>query len=216
MAIQANEIPFTMGQKVTATIRGEVFSVCVRGWKKGQYVITDLPKVGGENYRVAPQTGVQIHFIKDGLFANFKSSASYALAQAISLLVLEYPRQFDLHNLRKYKRFKTNIPVTFFYEEGDRKYEDSGLLRDISSGGALISHSKQVTKQNLLHLSGEFHTGGGLKQQKAEIKNLRKNPKSETAPYVTGIKWKDLLPESEESISRLITQRSEERRKMSR
>ena len=62
MAIRIDEIPFVMGQKVTATIRGEVFSVCVRGWLKGQYVITDLPKVGGESYRVAPQTGVQIHF----------------------------------------------------------------------------------------------------------------------------------------------------------
>ncbi len=62
MAIQSNEIPFVMGQKATATIRGEIFTVCVRGWKNGQYVITDLPKVGGESYRVAPQTGVQIHF----------------------------------------------------------------------------------------------------------------------------------------------------------
>ena len=68
MAIKSSEIPFVMGQKVTATIRGENFSVSVRGWLKGQYVITDLPKVGGESYRVAPQTGVQIHFIKDGLF----------------------------------------------------------------------------------------------------------------------------------------------------
>ena len=68
MAIKSSEIPFVMGQKVTANIRGENFSVSVRGWLKGQYVITDLPKVGEESCRVAPQTGVQIHFIKDGLF----------------------------------------------------------------------------------------------------------------------------------------------------
>ena len=47
MAIKSSEIPFVMGQKVTANIRGENFSVSVRGWLKGQYVITDLPKVGG-------------------------------------------------------------------------------------------------------------------------------------------------------------------------
>ena len=81
MAIKSSEIPFVMGQKVIANIRGENFSVSVRGWLKGQYVITDLPQVGGESYRVAPQTGVQIHFIKDGLFANFQSSTSLALAQ---------------------------------------------------------------------------------------------------------------------------------------
>lgn len=216
MAIQASEIPFVMGQKVTATIRGEVFNVSVRGWKNGQYVITDLPKVGGEAYRVAPQTGVQIHFIKDGLFVNFKSSASYALAQAISLLVIEYPRTFDLHNLRKFERFKINAPVAFFSEEGDQKFEDAGILRDISSGGALLSHAKQISKQKLVHLSAELPTGGSIKMQIAEVHNLRKNPKSETAPFVTGVKWKNLTPESDQAIAGFITQRSKERRENTR
>ena len=212
MAIKTDEIPLTMGQKVTATIRGEVFSVHIRGWMKGQYVITDLPKVGGDVYRVAPQTGVQIHFIREGLFVSFKSSASYALAQAISLLVIEYPRNFDMHNLRKFARFKTNIPVTFSYEEGDKKFEDSGVIRDISSGGLLISHKKQVTKQNLLSITAELPAGGRFNIQKAEVKNLRKNPKSDSSPYVTGVKWHDLTPESEASIANFITQRSKEKR----
>ena len=216
MAIKSSEIPFVMGQKVTANIRGENFSVCVRGWLKGQYVITDLPQVGGESYRVAPQTGVQIHFIKDGLFVNFKSSTSVALAQPNGILIIEYPRTFDLHNLRKFERFKTNIPVTFFSEEGDRKFEDFGILRDISSGGALISHTKEATKRKLLHVSVELPTGGSIKLQKAEVQNLRKNPKSESSPYVTGVKWKNLLPETEEGISKFITQRSMERRENSR
>ncbi|MZH02848.1 MAG: PilZ domain-containing protein [Nitrospinae bacterium] len=212
MAIKTDEIPFVMGQKVTATIRGEVFSVHIRGWLKGQYVITDLPKVGGEVYRVAPQTGVQIHFIKDGLFVNFKTSASYALAQAIALLVIEYPRTFDMHNLRKFARFRTNIPVTFYFEEGDTKFEDSGIIRDISSGGLLISHKKQVTKQNLLYITAELPAGGSFKMQAANVRNLRKNPKSDTSPYVTGVKWKDLTPESEEGIAKFITQRSKQKR----
>ena len=68
MAIKTIEIPFVIGHKVTATTRGEIFSVCIRGWMRGQYVITDLPKVGADVYKVAPQTGVQIHFIKERLF----------------------------------------------------------------------------------------------------------------------------------------------------
>lgn len=212
MAIKTIEIPFVMGQKVTATIRGEIFSVCVRGWMKGQYVITDLPKVGAEVYRVAPQTGVQIHFIKEGLFVNFKSSASYALAQAISLMIIEYPRTFDMHNLRKFARFKTNIPVSFAYEEGDKKFDDFGVIRDISSGGLLISHKKQVTKQNLLSISAELPAGGSFKMQKADVKNLRKNPKSDSSPFVTGVKWHELTPESEESIAKFVNQRTKEKR----
>ena len=216
MGIQTSEIPFVIGQKATATIRGEVFSVCIRGWKNGHYVITDLPLVGGESYRVAPQTGVQIHFIKDGLFVNFKSSTCYALAQTISLLVIEYPRHFDLHNLRKFERFKINAPVMFFSEDGDKKFEDYGVIRDISSGGALISHAKPVTKSSILNISAELPSGGSIKLQKAEVKNLRKNPKSESSPFVTGVKWKDLLAESGEGIARFITQQTLERRESTR
>ena len=216
MAIKSSEIPFVMGQKVIANIRGENFSVSVRGWLKGQYVITDLPKVGGESYRVAPQTGVQIHFIKDGLFVNFKSSTSLALAQPNALLIIEYPHTFDLHNLRKFERIKINIPVTFFSEESGSKFEYFWILRDISSGVALISHTKEATKRKLLHVSVELPTGGSIKLQKAEVQNLRKNPKSESSPYVTGVKWKNLLPETEEGISKFITQRSMEHRESAR
>jgi len=123
---------------------------------------------------------------------------------------------FDLHNLRKFERFKTNVPVRFYSEEGDQKFEDTGILRDISSGGALISHAMQVSKQRLLHVTAELPTGGGMNLQMAEVKNLRKNPKSESTPFVTGIKWKDLQPESDQAIANFITQRSKERRENSR
>ena len=72
---------------------------------------------------------------------------SLALAQPNALLIIEYPRTFVLHNLRKFERLKTNVPVTFFSEEGDRKFKDFGIIRDISSGGALISHAKKVAKK---------------------------------------------------------------------
>ena len=153
---------------------------------------------------------------KTACLFNFKSSTSLALAQPNALLIIEYPHTFDLHNLRKFERIKINIPVTFFSEEGGRKLEDFGILRDISSGVALISHTKEATKRKLLHVSVELPTGGSIKLQKAGVQNLRKNPKSEVSPYVTGVKWKDLLPETEEGISRFITERSKERRENSR
>ena len=73
MAIKKLELPLVMGQRVTIKVRGEVFTVTVRGWYKGQYIIMDLPKVGADYYRVAPQTGIQIHYTKDGVFVNFKA-----------------------------------------------------------------------------------------------------------------------------------------------
>ena len=216
MVIQVKGIPFVMGQKVTATIRGEVFTVGVRGWKTGEYVITDLPKVGGEVYRVAPQTGVQIHFTRDGLFVNFKSSASWALTQAISLLVIEYPTKPDIHNLRKSERFKTTLPLKFFTEEGEQKIEDTGVLRDISSGGALIGHKKEVPKKATFHISLELPPGNLIHAQRAEIKNIRKNPKNQSEAFVTGVKWKDVNPENLKALKEFIAARSGDRRRQNR
>ena len=121
MAFKKAEIPLSLGQRVTLKVRNEVFNVQVRGWCTGQYIILDLPKVGADYFRVAPQTGLQIHYTKEGVFVNFKSTSILTFVQAISLLIIEYPRDVDTHNLRKYARFKANLPVSYFSENDEQK-----------------------------------------------------------------------------------------------
>jgi c-di-GMP-binding flagellar brake protein YcgR len=212
MAFNINEIPLVKDQKVTITVRGEVFSVFVRGWRKGQYIVLDLPRVGVEDFKIAPQTGINLHFTKDGRFVNFETTTIHSLAQAITLLVIEYPRKFDSHNLRKHERFKTNLPIKFHYELDGQKIEDSGIVRDISEEGILFTHTKQLAKECKLCLNFENSHCGDFQNQMAEVRNLRKNPKSETAPFVTGIKWHDILPETKASIVKLVKSRSADRR----
>ena len=212
MAFKVVELPLTLGQKVTITVRGEVFTVLVRGWRQGQYVLLDLPRVGVEDYKIPPQIGIQVHFTKVGLFVNFKTTSILSFVQAISFLVIEYPRSFDSHNLRKHERFKANFPLRYHYEEDGQKIEDSGIVRDISESGLLFTHTKQVFKENKLCLNFDIPSCGSIQNQMVDIKNIRKNPKSETSPFVTGIKWRDISPETEESIKKLVQTRSVDRR----
>ena len=201
-----------MGQKVTIKVRGEVFTVPVRGWRKGQYIVLDLPRVGVEDFRIAPQTGVQIHYTKEGVFVNFKSTSILSFVQAVTLLVIEYPRNFDAHNLRKKQRFKVNFPIRYSYTLGERKLEGSGVVRDISAGGVLFTHSQQLEKENLLTLEFEVPKYGAIRIQSAEIRNLRKNPKSEASKFVTGLRWLGLSGEDEVVISRFLEMRTSDRR----
>jgi c-di-GMP-binding flagellar brake protein YcgR len=212
MAYKAMELPLTLGQKVTITVRGEVFTVQVRGWRQGQYVLLDLPRVGVEDFKIPPQNGIQVHFIKAGLFVNFKTISILSFVQAISFLVIEYPRSFDSHNLRKYERFKANFALRYHYEEDGKKIEDSGIVRDISASGILFTHTKQVFKENKLYLSFDIPSCGSIQNQMADIRNIRKNPKSETSPFVTGIKWRDISPETAETITKLVQIRTVDRR----
>jgi len=213
MTFNIHELPLVKDQKVTITVRGEVFNVFVRGWRKGHYIVLDLPRVGVEDFRIAPQTGIKLHFTKEGIFVNFETTTIHSLAQAITLLVIEYPRKFDSHNLRKHERFKANIPVKYIYEFDDQKFEDSGIVRDISAEGILFTHTQKLAKEYKLCLNFEISQCGNIQNQMAEIRNLRKNPKSETAPFVTGIKWCDISPETEASIAELVESRSADRRK---
>ena len=212
MAFKAVELPLTLGQKVTITVRGEVFTVLVRGWRQGQYVLLDLPRVGVEDFKIPPQIGIQVHFTKAGLFVSFKTTSILSFVQAVSFLVIEYPRSFDSHNLRKHERFKANFPLRYHYEEDGQKIEDSGIVRDISESGILFTHSKQVFKENKLCLNFDIPSCGSIQNQMADIRNIRKNPKSETSPFVTGIKWRDISPETEETITKLVQMRSVDRR----
>ena len=50
--------------------------------------------------------------------------------RAVSSLIIEYPRTFDMHNLKKFLLFKTKISVTFPYEGGNKKFEGSGVIWD--------------------------------------------------------------------------------------
>ena len=212
MAIQKKELPLAMGQKVTIKVRGEVFTVPVRGWRKGQYIVLDLPRVGVEDFRIAPQTGVQIHYTKEGVFVNFKTTSILSFIKAVTLLVVEYPRNFDAHNLRKQERFKAYFPVRYSYNLGERKLEGSGIVRDISAGGVLFTHSQQLKKENLLNLEFEVPKCGGIRIQSVEIRNVRQNPKSDSSKFVTGVKWVDLSGEAEVTISKFLEMRKSERR----
>ena len=212
MAYKKEELPLVMGQKVTITVRGEVFTVLVRGWRQGQYVLLDLPRVGVEDFKIPPQIGIQVHFTKAGLFVSFKTTSILSFVQAISFLVIEYPRSFDSHNLRKHERFKANFPLRYHYEEDGQKIEDSGIVRDISESGILFTHTKQVFKENKLCLNFDIPSCGSIQNQMVDIRNIRKNPKSETSPFVTGIKWRDISPETEASITKLVQIRSVDRR----
>jgi c-di-GMP-binding flagellar brake protein YcgR len=212
MAFKKLELPLVLGQKVTITVRGEVFTVFVRGWRQGQYVILDLPRIGVEDFRIAPQIGIQVHFTKAGLFVSFKTTSILSFVQAITFLVIEYPRSFDSHNLRKHERFKANFPVRYHYEEDGQKIEESGIVRDISASGVLLTHTKQLVKENKLCLNFDIPSCGSIQNQMTDIRNIRKNPKSETSPFVTGIKWRDISPETEASITKLVQNRLVDRR----
>ena len=63
-----------------------------------------------------------------------------------------------------------------------------------------------------MKISFEVPNGGKIQEQLAEVRNIRKNPKSETSPFVTGIKWRKLPSEVELLIKNFVQMRSSDKR----
>ena len=206
------ELPLTIGQKISATIRGEKYTITLRGWAVRQYLITDLPATTGEHFRVAPQTGCTVNFMRDGIFVNFKSQIVYAFAQAVSLMIIEYPRDFDLHNLRENERCKVNFPLNYSIRIDGNVFVEKGTIRDLSLQGLLFCHPKVLSKDDRISFAFDIPQGK-IESLSALVRNIRKNPKSETEPYVTGAKFSDLSEQHFQLLGGFLQTRGKERRK---
>ncbi len=198
-------LPLDIGRKVIAHIRGESYDVFIRGWAINRFVVIDLPSVNGENVRVAPQTGCNINYIREGKMVSFKSSVVYSFNQALAMLI-EYPKTHDIFNLRKNERFRASFPFTYIFDGAKDAAEERGYVRDVSMGGALLTHPKPLTKKTNIIINVTFPQGT-ITKMLCTVCNVRKNPKNESEPYVTGIRFINSSPENNEVIRKLLESR---------
>lgn len=187
MAILASDLLLTLGQKITTVIRGDTYNVCIRGWLANQYILTDVPKVQGQAIRVAPQTGCSVRFIKDGVVIMFNTFIEYVYSQTISFMIIEYPAKYEKIKLRKFERIKVNFAATYTQGSDAESPVETATMRDLSLGGALMGHLKPLVKDAKLSIT--LKVNGTAENVDAIVRNVRKNPKSEKEPFVSGIKF---------------------------
>lgn len=203
MAIQPKDMPLTMGHKITTSIRGQKYEVAMRGWCVGQYIITEAPIVNGDPIRLAPNTGCEVHFIKEGEYFTFKSSVMFIYPHVVTLMILEFPKAVDSYNLRKHKRLRISCPAELSYTVANKAFTDYGIIRDVSLTGALITHKKVLQKDNKILVKAKMGDGT-LTNQEAVVQNVRHNPKSETDPYVTGVRFPAVTEENKRILQSFI------------
>ena len=199
MAILPKNIPLTLGHKLTVSILAQKFEVPIRGWYTSKYIITEAPLVNGDPIRLAPNTGCEVHFIKEGEYFTFKTHVMCISVNVVALMIIDFPRTVDSYSLRKNKRLKISSPVELSYTVANKAFNDYGIIRDLSLTGALITHKKELQKGNKVVLNSKL-SSGDLSGQEAVVKNIRHNPKSETEAYVTGVNFPKVTDENKAII----------------
>ena len=212
--VTKNGLPLGLGIRVQASVRGEQHRVSIRGWMDNQYIIADIPNFHGEVIRLAPQTGVTINYTIDGTFVSFKTAVLHTFYQAVSLMVLEFPRDFDTYNLRRHQRQKAHFPMAFSLEK-DADTPSQGAIRDISIKGALIVHSDILRKGDRVFLSFQLQTGM-LNNLPAEVRNIRVNRKNGSEQFVTGLQFVKVPEDQTKALRQFVESRLNDRRNLKR
>ena len=113
MTTNTKDIGLVLGQKITAVIRGEAYYISIRGWITGSFILTDVPTIQGQVVKLAPQSGCNIRFVRNGMMVMFETFVEYIYSQSISFMVVEYPQSIDKIKLDIVKRSSlTNDQIT--------------------------------------------------------------------------------------------------------
>tara|TARA_B110000438_G_C15339075_1_gene447090 strand:+ start:127 stop:534 length:408 start_codon:yes stop_codon:yes gene_type:complete len=123
------------------------YSVKVRGWRENHFIVTDVPKIQGEEVRLPPRTSCNIRFVKDGVVVLFDTFFEHYYSQATSFMAIEYHRKYEKIKLRKHDRYRANTAATFSQTTAGVTTTETGNLRDLIMDGGLLCHEVPL-KQN--------------------------------------------------------------------
>lgn len=198
--LTAKELLLAVGQKITASVRGENFDVFIRGWREGEYIIIDAPLYKGSSLSVASLAGCKLIFNKEGCCIRFNTTVLGTFRHSPEFLVVAYPKFIDKSNLRKHERYQVNIPIIFKSKDGS---SNPGMIRDISLEGALITHALPLAKDDKIVVSAALKLGN-MEDLVAVVKNIRKYVKGGETFNASGMEFLNPLPKNEHLLEKIV------------
>lgn len=201
--LSARELPLAVGQTVSATILGIKYDLSVCGWREKEFILLDLPKSSSGIFHAAAGTGVHIHFIKDGNVTTFESSVIITNTHPPAYMMIEFPVCINKLNRRQHERYRAKIPVSFDF----LKVASTGTIADISLGGALIIHSRNMKIGSIIFITADI-TALNLKleKQEATVQNLREVPNMGLA--ASGVMFINISSKNLQALKKIIEYKS--------
>ena len=205
MPMTAKDLMLTVGQKFSATILGEKFEICARGWHDGKYIIIDIPMYRNEPLTLASLTGCDFLFVKDGTYIRFHSKIIRVFYQSPPFMAISFPQYIDKTNVRKSERIQVLVPITFKVNGGG---PTDGLIRDLSLDGVLITSARRLSKGDNVLISANLKLGV-LNNVEATVQNVREYSKNKTLYNAAGLKFKTLSENDKKVLKSILVQQKD-------
>lgn len=136
----------------------------VRGWRENEYILMDIPKF---SFPFPVNTYLKevwvVRFIRQGKVVGFKVNGLESFP-AYDLFLLEFPKDIEVHSLRKQLRANLSLPVLLSSnsEEGI-KLPSRGMSMDISLGGMRLKVPDELDASRPYFISFYLPTGESFK-----------------------------------------------------
>ena len=149
IALDNSEFDLPIGRKVSLSLtmsgKTERFWSKFVGFEKQKYILLHLP-LHPVNKKLPIGAELTVRYIKGNLICGFNTIVTGSGLEPVPLLMLQYPDQVELLNLRTKNRASCFFPASLFWESQEIK----GRVLDISKGGfkiiALCSTNQTLPK----------------------------------------------------------------------
>lgn len=155
--------PTPIGQSLTISIGMRTFISRIRGYRSGEWLITDIPSIDSVPITAIRDGEIEasVRYLRDGVALGFKATLRRQYTSPAPVWIWDYPDRFERSMIRQSLRFRTALHADIEWDGG----EMSAMMVDISQGGGrLVSvgepPQKGDTLKLALHLSdGQLATG---------------------------------------------------------
>lgn len=147
------------------------YSVNCLGWEEGNFIIFDLPKEKDSPIYIPPKTLLTFRVAsKKGVLVSFETVSIDSILSPCQLLVVNFPKRFDIINIRASER----ISVYIIAKVKTDSVEEKGYIVDISEGGVGIEVSFKPKKGDRIFISFNLPNGESINDMPCEVRNVRK------------------------------------------
>ncbi len=125
---------FKAGRSLTLERGGRKVGTVLRGWKKSQYLLVDIP---GGLWTAPSKEPILCKLFSAGAARGFKTQFLGVLRE-LELLILKYPSDIVDKTNRSSPRFNTTLPVSVLGGPDGAQERGEGVITNISKGGCQI------------------------------------------------------------------------------
>ena len=173
---------FESGMELSLELNGQAYRTALRGWRRSQYLMVDLPDAG----QWPPQSKEVIigRLFGNGTYYGF-STECMSVMREFRLVILRYPEDMVDTTYRKTERFAISLPVTVHRQLSGGERQEKGVITNISAGGCQLRSPKPIGKGDSFRLTINLPTGQTIK----EVNCLSRSVNPETDHFVVGLSF---------------------------